>query len=100
MDSRRTVVEKVIGPLSYVIKLIDESTIRCHIDHIKATEARENKGELTVNTNENENSDSSWNTIDVNPVNEDTIDVNPVNEEQSNVSPTTTTTQTIETALR
>ena len=84
------IVEKVTGPLSYVIKLIDESTIRRHVDHIKAKEARENKDKLTVNTNENEYSDSSW----------DTINVNPINEEQSNVLPTTNTTQTIEPALR
>ena len=85
------------GLLSYIIKLTDESTIRRHVDHIKAREAKENEGELTVNangnnvtSNESENSDSSW----------DTIDVNPSNEEQPNVLPMINTTPTTEPAIR
>ena len=48
-------IDKVTGPLSYVIKLPDGSIIHCHIDHIKA---RENHVD--------DNADCIWDYIDSN----------------------------------
>ena len=35
-------VDKVTGPLSYVIELTDGSKVRRHVDHIKARESNDN----------------------------------------------------------
>lgn len=65
------IIDKVTGPLSYVIKLPDESTIRRHIDHIKARENHVNDNHV------DDNADGSWDYIDSN-ISESTAAV-PVN---------------------
>ena len=54
------IIDKVTGPLSYVIKLPDGSTIRYHIDHIKAKENHVDDNHV------DDNADGSWDYIDSN----------------------------------
>ena len=65
------IIDKVTGALSYVIKLLDGSTIHRHIDHIKARENHVDDNHV------DDNADCSWDYIDRN-ISESTAAV-PVN---------------------
>ena len=77
------IIDKITGPLSYVMKLSDGVTIRRHVDHVKARESHDD-----------DNTNSSWDYIDNNTSEPTTTE--PTATELTATAPENTTEQPIQ----